>query len=96
MRGQLIWGALYDDSRCRRFLAVGDQAQILTVAKPGGFNQFVIRCMCRRIQIWLNSYQSVDYTETDKSIEQRGLIGLQIHSGSPSESCTKRFGSNAK
>ena len=32
---------------------------------------------------------TVDYTEPDESIEQEGLIGLQIHSGPPSEAWYK-------
>ena len=32
---------------------------------------------------------TVDYTEPDEAIEQRGLIGLQIHAGPPSEAWYK-------
>jgi len=31
----------------------------------------------------------VDYTEPDESVEQEGLIGLQIHSGPPTEAWYK-------
>ena len=34
-------------------------------------------------------FQTVDYVETDDGIEQSGLIGLQIHSGPPSEAWYK-------
>ena len=41
------------------------------------------------MQLWLNGYQTVDYTEPDESVEQEGLIGLQIHSGPPTEAWYK-------
>ncbi|OYV86295.1 MAG: hypothetical protein B7Z73_12010 [Planctomycetia bacterium 21-64-5] len=40
-------------------------------------------------QLWINGRQTVDYTEPDEAIEQRGLIGLQIHGGQPSEAWYK-------
>jgi len=39
--------------------------------------------------MWMNGYQTVDYTEEDESIEQLGLIGLQIHGGPPTEAWYK-------
>lgn len=33
--------------------------------------------------------QTVDYTESDDAIEQKGLICVQIHSGPPSEAWYK-------
>ena len=36
-----------------------------------------------------DGWQTVDYTEPDDSIEQTGLIGLQIHGGPPSEAWYK-------
>ena len=42
-----------------------------------------------RATIWINGQQTVDYTEPDESIEQTGLIGLQIHGGPPTEAWYK-------
>ena len=81
--GQNIWGALYDESRRRKFLAVGDQAGIEKVFKDGDWNEFVIRCQGPQIQIWLNGFQTVDYTEKEEAISRTGIIGLQIHGGKP-------------
>ena len=53
--------------------------------KVGEWNDYRIRCVGPRIQQWLNGFQTVDYTEEDKSIPATGLIGVQIHSGAPSE-----------
>ena len=36
-------------------------------------------------QIWLNGEKTVDYTETDATIPQSGLIALQIHGGNKAE-----------
>jgi hypothetical protein len=78
----VIWGALYDESRRRRFLAEGDQEKLVAVFKPGDWNDFVIRCQGSRIQIWLNGYQAIDYVETD-DVAKTGVIALQIHGGKP-------------
>ena len=80
----LIWGALYDESRRRTFLVEGDQAKLADVVQRDDWNELVIRCEGPRIQIWVNGYQTVDYTEADAAIPQRGIIALQIHSGPPS------------
>ncbi len=86
-----IWGALYDESRRRVMLSVPDQAGLAAAYRPDEFNNFTIRCEGRRIRIWLNGYLTVDYTEPDKDIPQRGIIGLQIHSGPPSEAIYKEI-----
>lgn len=83
--GKSIWGALYDESRRRKFLAVGDNEKLQKAVKPGDWNRLVIRCDGPRIQIWVNDVQTVDYTETDEKIPREGVIGLQIHGGKPAE-----------
>jgi hypothetical protein len=85
---QNIWGALYDESRRRKFLAVGDQEQVKRVFRPDDWNDFVIRCEGNRIQIWLNGFQTVDYIEKEK-VAKAGVIGLQIHGGKPAEASYK-------
>jgi hypothetical protein len=80
-----MWGSLYDESRRRKVLAGPDAKAVAEVLKPTDWNEYVIRCEGRRIQLWLNGYQTVDYTEPDAEIPQTGLIGLQIHGGPASE-----------
>jgi len=80
----VIWGALYDESRRRKMLAEGKQAEIAKVLKKNDWNDLVIHCQENRIQIWLNGYQTVDYLEKDAKIATKGIIGLQIHGGKPS------------
>lgn len=84
-----IWGALYDESRRRRFLAEPDQAVLAKAFRPNDWNEFRIRCEGPRIQIWLNGQQTIDYTESDADIARSGVIALQIHSGPPSEAWYK-------
>jgi len=79
-----LWGCLYCERR-HKFLEISDQQQIAKVFKPGDWNDIVIRCLGKRIQLWVNGYNAVDYVETDDSIEQAGFIGLQVHHGPPSK-----------
>lgn len=83
------WGSLYDESRRNRVLAAADPEALARVLKRDDWNEYRIRCQGRRIQLWINDLQTVDYTEEDESIEQRGVIGLQIHGGPPSEAWYK-------
>jgi hypothetical protein len=83
--GQQYWGCLYDESRRNKILAQPDPQRLREILKPGDWNEYVIRCVGSRVQLWLNGTQTVDYTEPDASIEQTGLIGVQIHAGPPSE-----------
>lgn len=83
------WGCLYDESRRRRMLVRADETQLDKVLDRDGWNEYRIRCEGRRVQLWINDYQTVDYTEPDESLEQRGLIGLQIHAGAPGEAWYK-------
>jgi 3-keto-disaccharide hydrolase len=83
--GQQYWGCLYDESRRRKILAGVTREQAAEIVRAGDWNDYVIRCEGDRIQLWLNGTQTVDYTETDETIERMGIIGLQIHGGPPSE-----------
>ena len=80
-----LWGTLYDESRRNRMLDVGNQEQVNGVYKPNEWNDYRIRCQGKRIRIWVNDYQTVDYEESEDGIEATGLIGLQVHSGPPTE-----------
>jgi hypothetical protein len=83
--GQQYWGCLYDESRRNRILAQPDPEQLRKILKGGAWNEYVIRCVGPRIQLWLNGVPTVDYTEPDAGLEQTGLIGVQIHAGPPAE-----------
>jgi len=83
--GQDYWGALYDESRRNKILAAPKKEELAKVLKLGEWNKYRILCKGRHIQLWINDFKTVDYTETDEAIEQKGLIALQIHGGSPGE-----------
>lgn len=87
--GQNYWGALYDESRRRKVLAAPDAEAVNKVLKREDWNDYVIRAEGKRIRLTLNGLQTVDYTETDETLEQKGLICVQIHSGPPSEAWYK-------
>jgi hypothetical protein len=83
------WGCLYDESRRNRILTGPSAEMQKKIAKPNDWNDYVIRCEGRHIQLWLNGQQTVDYTEPEESIPQKGIIGLQIHGGPASEAWYK-------
>jgi len=87
--GDNCWGCLYDESRRRKMLAVPPKEDRTKIIRRDQWNEYVIRCQGRRIQLWINGQQTVDYTEPDEKIEQTGLIGLQIHGGPPTEAWYK-------
>ncbi len=87
--GQHYWASLYDESRRRKTLVAPKPDELAKVLKLDDWNDYVIRCQGRHIQLWLNGLQAVDYTEPDETLVQRGYIGLQIHSGPPSEAWYK-------
>jgi Domain of Unknown Function (DUF1080) len=74
-------GNLYDESRRNRNLAAPTKEAREKALKPGDWNDYRIRAEGAHIQLWLNGVQTVDYTEPDATIPQRGVIALQIHGG---------------
>ncbi len=85
MKDRSIWGALYDESRRRKFLAEQSPDVPKDLVKQNDWNEIRIRCEGPRIQIFINGNQTVDYSEADDSIPKVGVIGLQVHSGEPTE-----------
>ncbi len=83
--GKGYWASLYDESRRNKTLAQPNSALVKQVLRLNDWNDYRIHCTGRRIQIYLNDRQTVDYTESDKSIPQTGLIGLQLHGGGNAE-----------
>lgn len=79
------WGALYDESRRKRVLQGPDQAGMKALVREADWNDYTIRAEGRRVQLSINGSRTVDYTETDPTVADRGLICVQIHSGPPSE-----------
>lgn len=83
--GKGYWGSLYDESRRDKLLATADPEKIRRLLRPDDWNDYEVHTQGRRIRIMLNGEQTVDYTETDASIPQSGLIAFQIHGGGKAE-----------
>jgi len=89
MAGGGYWGCLYDESRRNKVLAKPSPELQKKIVKGDGWNDYVIRCEGRHIQLWLNGSRTVDYHEPDTTIPQRGIIAVQIHGGPPTEAWYK-------
>ena len=58
------WGCLYDESRRKKVLAKADLAAVNKVLKRNDWNEYVIRCEGKRVQLSINGLQTVDYIGT--------------------------------
>jgi hypothetical protein len=83
--GDKYWGCLYDESRRKKILVQADMDAVARVLRRDDWNDYRILAVGRHVQLWINDLATVDYTEADESLEQTGLIGLQIHGGPPSQ-----------
>jgi len=83
--GPKYWGSLYDESRRNKTLVLPDSITMDRLVRKNEWNDFEIRCDNRHIKIFLNGEPTVDYIESDQSLPQSGLIGLQIHGGGKAE-----------
>ncbi len=79
--GDGYWASLYDESRRDLTIVQPDSALIKKILKPVTWNRFKIKSVGRRIRIWLNDVQTVDYSEPDEKITHTGKIALQVHGG---------------
>jgi HEAT repeat protein len=80
--GQGYWGCLYDEARRNRVLA---KATPQPPIRAEDWNDYRIRCEGRRIRLWVNGIQTVDYVEPDSGIQPAGIIALQVQANRPSE-----------
>jgi len=85
------WGCLYDESRRRRVLGGPNPEKRGEPVRTNDWNDYRIRCEGKRIQLWINDVQTLDYTEEDTDIEQKGIIGVQVHSGAPMEAWYRKI-----
>ena len=74
-------GFLYDESRRRKMLATADADFIQSIEKEGDWNRYEIVAMGPEVRLLLNGRETIVWKETDDSIEQDGVIALQIHGG---------------
>lgn len=84
-KDRLIWGALYDESRRRKFLMEGDQDELQKRVRKDDWNDVVIHADGSHITITVNGLKTVDFEEKDADIATEGVLALQIHGGGPAE-----------
>lgn len=81
--GQVHWGSLYDEAR--RGKLVGAPPETKKHYKPDGWNEYMITCKGAEIELKLNGFTTVTYTEKDSKIPRKGIIAPQLHVGPPME-----------
>ena len=79
--GAGYWASLYDESRRNETLMAPDSVKVREWIAHNDWNDYEIHAEDRRIRLFINGHQTVDYTEGDLSIPQEGLICFQIHGG---------------
>jgi hypothetical protein len=81
--GPGYFGALYDESRRNKLLAVPAERMVAAALAGGidGWHAYRIRAEGKRIRLELNGVETVDWIEPDDAIARKGLIALQIHGG---------------
>ena len=72
-------GFLYDESRRKKMLATADAELVQKIEKPGDWNTYEIHAQGRTVTLSINGQRLSTWVEPDKSLEQEGLIALQIH-----------------
>jgi hypothetical protein len=88
-----VWGALYDESRRNKVLAEGPAESVEKWLRKDDWNELRVIARGNRIQLFLNGQQTVDYVEQQPAseISRSGIIGLQIHSGPPTEAWYRKI-----
>jgi len=79
--GEGYWASLYDESRRNKTLAGPDSLTVANILNRHDWNEYEIRAEGKRIRLYMNGKQTVDYMEENDSIPQSGLVGLQVHGG---------------
>src|SRR5215472_2219132 len=84
-------GCIYDEGIRNKTIAKSDMASVNRVLKRNDWNDYMIRAEGRRVRLWINGVQTVDYTEPEEQRAQWGVIGLQIHGGAMAEASYKEI-----
>jgi len=89
--GAGYWASLYDESRRNVTIVNPDSTLIKKILRPNQWNSYKIKSIGRRIRIWLNGVQTVDYIEPDEKIIHTGKIALQVHGGGKALACYRNI-----
>ena len=77
--GKGWWGKLYEESARGLLVKEGGEQHV----KPNDWNEYVIEAKGPNVKVWINGKMVFDFT--DEKLSRRGLIGVQVHSGGPTE-----------
>ena len=72
-------------------LAEGPAEELEGWVKENDWNELRILVKNNRVQLFLNGHPTVDYLEEQADIPAKGIIGLQIHSGPPTEALYRKI-----
>lgn len=78
--GQGYWGDIYDEHR-RGKLVSGNLNTLKHILNEDGWNSYIIRCEGNRHITYINGVKTAEYIEKDPKIPNKGVIGVQLHSG---------------
>jgi hypothetical protein len=73
------WGKLYEEHGRGLLWDKSGEAHV----KPGQWNTYEVEAVASHIRTWINGQLCVDLEDTGAS--RRGVFGLQLHSGGPTE-----------
>ena len=86
-----VWGWLYDESRRNKVLAEAKDEVVDKALKKDDWNELRIKAVGPKIEIFLNGVPTVTFVESDDTADRTGIIGLQIHSGPPTEALYRKI-----
>ena|SRR5690606_21075514 len=78
--GKGYWGDIYDEHR-RGKLVSGNLNTLKHILNEDGWNSYIIRCEGNRHVTYINGVKTAEYIEKDPKIPNKGVIGIQLHSG---------------
>jgi putative membrane-bound dehydrogenase-like protein len=78
-------GCLYDESRRNKMLAMADTNFVARLEKPGEWNSYEVVANGAQILLFINGQRTAIWVESEKGIEDTGVIALQIHGNCKAE-----------
>jgi len=78
-------GCLYDESRRNKVLAQADTNFVARLEKPGEWNSYEVVASGAQILLFINGQRTAIWVESEKGIEDAGVIALQIHGNCKAE-----------
>jgi putative membrane-bound dehydrogenase-like protein len=73
------WGKLYEESGRGLLVKEGGEKFV----KENEWNDYIVEAVGPHVKIWINGNLVCDYD--DPKLSRRGVIGLQVHSGGPTD-----------